>query len=252
MRVGVYLRWGAFIGAIILAGIVAFDRSPDQATATFIGQLFIFLPPVAMVAVGGTRTRKGAGTVALVTLVMMLVLDFSPIQGVGGAGAIPGFGVAPGGALIESSPENEWLRPGAIAVAFEILPEAALLRVDSSRDYYIDSDVAIAAQTLLKLAYFLVPFGLIGWTLGLEAWMRKRVTFARPRDALAARVFLDVGIGMFAVWFSFNTAFRAIAGIVFDGDPVWSVTIPMLLVFTTGLPGWFQPRGDDDLSLDRL
>lgn len=242
MRVGMYLRWAPFVVATVLSGIVALDRSPDQAVATFIGQLFLLLPPAAMVAAGGTRSRRGAFAIGLAAMMTMAILDIAPVQGPGAAGPVPDIAVGPDDRLMPTLPQNDWLGPGAIARALRVLPEGAFLRGNPELEYYFESDLAVAARVLLKLAYLLVPFGLIGWALGLESWMRRRVTFARPVDAVVARVVLEVGIAMFAVWLSVGTAFRSMTGVLWGGDPAWTTMVPMVLVFVTGLPGWLRPR----------
>jgi hypothetical protein len=86
---------------------------------------------------------------------------------------------------------------------------------------------------------------LIGLALGIESWMRRRVTFSRPIDELLARVVLDVGVAMLLLWFAFSTANSSLVGIVFRGETAWTITLPFMLVILVGLPGWFRSRDDN-------
>jgi hypothetical protein len=229
---------------LILSGIVALDRSPAPLLSTMMGELVFLLPPAAMVAAMGTRSRRGAFLVGLVAAAMMLMLDFAPVSGPGAAGAQPGVGLGPGGVLQREAEDNFWLAPGAVVRAVRILPEGAFLRGGPDERYYVDSELALAAATLLKLTYLFVPFGLIGLALGLESWMGRRVSFSRPIDELLGRVVLDIGAAMLLLWFALSTAGSSMFGIAFRGEPVWTITLPFALVLLVGLPGWFRSRGD--------
>ncbi len=245
MKVGQYLRWAPFVVVVLLSAIVAADRAPDSFPETFVGQLFIFLPPAAMVAIGGTRSRRGALIVALATFGTMLALDLAPLAHAGAAGSSPTVRMG-GGDLSAAAEGNAWLTPGRLPLALRILPEAAFLRGGEGFDFSSDSDLVSATWAMLKLSYFLVPLGLIGWALGVEAWIHRRVTFATPRDELVARAVLDVGLAAFAITFALNISVRATFGVL-SGNQAWTVSIPFTLIFLAGLPGWFTqrlPRGD--------
>lgn len=244
MRAGRYLRWGPFIIMAALSGIIALDRSPAPILATWVAELFLLLPAAAMVAAMGTRSRRGAWIVGLATMALMVGLDFASVDGPGAAGPNPEIGVGPGGELLEGERDNGWLAAGAIVRVVRFLPEGAFAPREPDEGYTRDSDLNLLAEALLKLAYLLVPFGLIGWSLGIESWMRRRVTFSRPTDEFLARVVLDMAMASGVVFWVFSTGQRALFGIVFLGEPAWTSTVPVLIVLLLGMPGWFRSRGD--------
>ena len=244
MRAGRYLRWGPFIVMATLSGIIALDRSPTPAAVTWVAQFFLLLPAAAMVAAMGTRSRKGALLVGLATMVLMIALDFAPNLGPGAAGPNPEVGVDSGDRFLEVVRENGWLAPGAIGRARGLLVEGALLRGDPGETYTRDSDLNVAAEAILKFAFFFIPFGLIGWSLAIESWMRRRVTFSRPSDEFLARVVLDMAMAFGVVMWVFSTGARAKYGILRLGEPAWTIALPVVLVLVLGLPGWFRSRSD--------
>ena len=246
MRAGRYLRWGPFIVMAALSGIIALDRSPAPAMATWVAQLFLLLPAAAMVAAMGTRSRRGAVLVGGATVALMIVLDFVPTVGPGAAGPTPSpeIGVGAGGVLLDGGWDNGWLTAGAIVRSSRFLPEGAFRTASPDATYRIDSDIYVVAESLLKLAYLLMPFGLIGWSLGIESWMRRRVTFLRPSDEVLARVVLDMAMAFGLVMWVASTGSRAMYGIVRLEEPAWTITVPVLIVLLLGVPGWLQSRGD--------
>lgn len=243
MKVGQYLRWAPFIVAVLLGLIVAFDRTPEDPAATLVGQLFTLLPIAAMVAAGGTRSRRGALGLVAATVAAMIVLDLAPLRDAGSAGPAETISRYQDGNLRSSGYANGWLTPGALGRALRLMPEGAFLRGNGIMQMEAGSTLSVASWTMLKLSCLLLPFGLIGWALGLESWIRKRVTFRHRRDEYIARVVLDVGLATFLIWFAFNTGSRSMVGVV-RGDPVWTIAIPFLLVVAAGLPGWLQKRSN--------
>ena len=244
-RAGRYLRWGPFIVMATLSGIIALDRSPTPAAATWVAQFFLLLPAAAMVAAMGTRSRKGALLVGLATMGLMVALDFAPRVGPGAAGPSQGVGATANGVLMEAVRNNGWVAPGAIVRAARFLPGGAFLRGDPDEPFSLDSPVNLAAEALLKVAYLLMPLGLIGWSLAIESWMRRRVTFARLMDEFLARVVLDMAMAFGVLMWVFSTGTRAMYGIVILGEPAWTSTLPVVIVLLVGLPGWFRSRRDD-------
>ena len=195
------------------------------------GDLFRFLPVLVGIAVGtagllGRRGVRTAAGVVLAAMVAMAVINAWVEPHVDSAASVaarraPATWPLPSDTLEESVWQVSSLRAGIALLRGDITGTGEIRRT-----YPMDHPRGVAAQTIVDISTFLLPFITVGVMLGIVAWVRGRVTFRRARDEVVGR-WVAAWIMAPVVWnfvleHSNDTQFR----MLFRAAPLWSPLVP--------------------------
>jgi len=234
------LLGGAVDGAIVLSA--AEQATFGAAVRHLPDYYFGILPVVAAISVGMLSFGDGAlrhATLMVVTVAGAMVL----CDLLGGRGGAANTTMATfGHGWVQSSTGGDYTAARLVGTVWRLLHGDIAFPLPRAGRYDPQAPLLVVVFALLKAGHLLLPAGLVGIVLGVQAWITDHVTFRRPVDERVARivvawVFAPAGFYLIVSW-----ARELTTQVLFFGASLAVPLLPTGVVLAAGAFGWATAR----------